>query len=137
MALRPISELDWRGSGVEPAGSLVIRGARVLDPRSELDAVRDVVIREGEIAELAEPGSGEADGAEVIEAEGLTLFPAFFDPHVHLRIPGQEDKEDVETGSRAAAAGGYCGIVGMANTDPPVDTAGDVAPQRERAREQA
>ena len=137
MALRPISELDWRGSGAEPAGSLVIRGARVLDPHSELDAVRDVVIREGEITELAEPGSGEADGAEVIEAEGLTLFPAFFDPHVHLRIPGQEDKEDVETGSRAAAAGGYCGIVGMANTDPPVDTAGDVAALRERAREQA
>ena len=73
----------------------------------------------------------------MIEAEGMALFPAFFDPHVHLRTPGREDKEDVETGSRAAAAGGYCGILAMANTDPPVDTAADVAALREQAREQA
>ncbi|MFI5121381.1 MAG: dihydroorotase [Vicinamibacteria bacterium] len=137
MASRPISELDWRGTGAEPAGSLVIRGARVVDPREGIDAVRDVVVREGEIAGLTEPGSGEADGAEVIEAEGLALFPAFFDPHVHLRTPGREDKEDVETGSRAAAAGGFCGIVAMANTEPPIDTAADVAALREQAREQA
>ncbi|HEY8000428.1 MAG TPA: dihydroorotase [Solirubrobacterales bacterium] len=137
MASRPISDLDWRGTGAEPAGSLVIRGARVVDPREGIDAVRDVVVREGEIAGLTEPGSGEADGAEVIEAEGLALFPAFFDPHVHLRTPGREDKEDVETGSRAAAAGGFCGIVAMANTEPPIDTAADVAALREQAREQA
>jgi dihydroorotase len=134
---RPISDLDWRGSDAEPAGSLVIRGARVVDPREGVDAVRDVVVREGELAGLTEPGSGEAEGAEVIEAEGLALFPAFFDPHVHLRTPGREDKEDVETGSRAAAAGGYCGIVAMANTEPPIDTAADVAALREQAREQA
>jgi dihydroorotase len=137
VASRPISDLDWRGTGAEPAGSLVIRGARVVDPREGIDAVRDVVVREGEIAGLTEPGSGEADGAEVIEAEGLALFPAFFDPHVHLRTPGREDKEDVETGSRAAAAGGFCGIVAMANTEPPIDTAADVAALREQAREQA
>jgi len=135
--LKPISSLDWRGAEADPAGALVVRGARVLDPREDLDAVRDVVVREGEIAELTEAGAGEADGAEVIEADGLTLFPAFFDPHVHLRTPGREDKEDVETGSRAAAAGGYCGIVGMANTDPPVDTAADIAALREQARERA
>jgi dihydroorotase len=129
--------LDWRGTEADPGGPLVIRGARVLDPRADLDAARDVVVREGEIAELAEAGAGEADGAEVIDAEGMALFPAFFDPHVHLRAPGHEDKEDVETGSRAAAAGGFCGIVGMANTDPPVDTAADVAALREQAREQA
>ena len=64
-------------------------------------------------------------------------MPAFFDPHVHLRTPGREDEEDFETGSRAAAAGGYCGIVAMANTEPPVDTAADVAALRERARERA
>jgi dihydroorotase len=137
VASRPISDLDWRGTGAEPAGSLVIRGARVVDPREGIDAVRDVVVRENEIAGLTEPGSGEADGAEVIEAEGLALFPAFFDPHVHLRTPGREDKEDVETGSRAAAAGGFCGIVAMANTEPPIDTAADVAALREQAREQA
>ena len=134
---RRIAELDWRGTDAEPAGAVVIRGARVVDPRQELDQTRDVVIRDGEITELAEPGSGGAVGAEVIEAEGMALFPAFFDPHVHLRTPGREDKEDVETGSRAAAAGGYCGILAMANTDPPVDTAADVAALREQAREQA
>ncbi len=47
------------------------------------------------------------------------MFPAFFDPHVHLRTPGDEDEEDIETGTRAAAAGGYCGILAMANTQPP------------------
>ena len=73
----------------------------------------------------------------MIEAEGRSVFPAFFDPHVHLRTPGREDEEDVETGSRAAAAGGYCGILAMANTEPTVDTAPDVTSLRERAREQA
>ena len=136
-APRRVSALDWRGSDAEPAGALVIRGARVVEPREDIDATRDVVVRDGEIAEIVEVGSGEAEGAEVIEAEGLTLFPAFFDPHVHLRTPGREDKEDVETGSRAAAAGGFCGIVAMANTEPAVDTAADIAALREQAREQA
>ncbi len=134
--MRAVSELDWRGSAGAP-GSLVIRQARVLDPREGIDADHDVVIRDGELAELAAPGAAEVEGAEVIEAGGLALFPAFFDPHVHLRTPGREDKEDVETGSRAAAAGGFCAIVAMANTEPPVDTAADVSALRERAREQA
>ena len=76
----------------------------------------------------------DADGAEVVEAEGLHAFPAFFDPHVHLRTPGHEHKEDVETGTRAAAAGGYCGILAMANTEPPVSTAADISALREQAR---
>ena len=134
---RGISALDWRGSDGEPAGDLVIRGARVVDPREGIDAAHDLVIRDGEVAAIDEAGTAEAGDAEVIEAEGLTLFPAFFDPHVHLRTPGQEDKEDIETGSRAAAAGGFCGIIAMANTAPPVDTAADVTALRERAREQA
>jgi dihydroorotase len=135
--LRRISELDWRGSEADAPGALVIRGARVVEPRERIDGIRDIVVRDGEIASIDEAGRGEAEGAEVIEADGLALFPAFFDPHVHLRTPGREDKEDVETGSRAAAAGGYCGIVAMANTDPPVDTASDVSALREQAREQA
>ena len=56
----------------------------------------------------------------MIDAAGLHAFPAFFDPHVHLRTPGQEYEEDIETGTRAAAAGGYCGILAMANTEPTV-----------------
>ena len=137
LELRPISALDWRGTEAQPAGDLVVRAARVVCPREGIDAGHDLVVRDGEIAELTAPGAAEVDGAEVIEAEGLAVFPAFFDPHVHLRTPGHEDKEDVETGSRAAAAGGFCGIVAMANTAPPVDNAAHVAALRAQARKQA
>ena len=135
--MKPISSLDWRGTEDDPAGDLLIRGARVLDPREGIDATRDVVIRDGVVAALEDAGAADAGDGEVIDGDGLALFPAFFDPHVHLRTPGQEDKEDLETGTRAAAAGGFCGIVGMANTSPPVDTAADITALRERAREQA
>jgi dihydroorotase len=123
--------LDMR-EGAEP--HLVLRRATVLDPVAGIDAVHDVVVRDGRIAALAAPGAAETGGAEVVEAEGLHAFPAFFDPHVHLRTPGHEHKEDVETGTRAAAAGGYCGILAMANTEPPVSTAADVSALREQAR---
>ncbi|HEU4706184.1 MAG TPA: dihydroorotase [Solirubrobacterales bacterium] len=113
---------------------LVLRRATALDPVAGIDSVHDIVVRDGKIAALASPGEAEADGAEVVEAEGLHAFPAFFDPHVHLRTPGHEHKEDVETGTRAAAAGGYCGILAMANTKPPVSTAADVSALREQAR---
>jgi dihydroorotase len=130
--VRRISDLDWRGAAA-PAEPLVIARASVLDPRQGIDGVFDVVVRDGEVAELAAPGEGGVDGAEVVDAEGKHVLPAFFDPHVHLREPGGEDAEDVETGSRSAAAGGYCGILAMANTKPPVDTAADVSALRERA----
>ena len=126
--------LDMRsGEGAD----LVLRGATVLDPVAGIGGAHDVVIRDGRIAELAAPGSASVEGAEVVEAEGLHAFPAFFDPHVHLRTPGQEHKEDIETGTRSAAAGGYCGILAMANTEPPVSTAADVGALRERARSEA
>jgi dihydroorotase len=131
-----IASLDWRGGG-ETTGDLVVRGARVLDPRVGIDEARDIVVRDREVAELAPPGAAELPGAEVVEAEGLALLPAFFDPHVHLRTPGREDEEDLETGSRAAAAGGYCGIAAMANTDPPVDSPAHVEALRERAAREA
>jgi dihydroorotase len=121
-----------------PAADLLIRRARVLDPRGELDAIRDVVVRGGEIAELAEPGSApEPEGAEVVEGEGLLALPAFVDPHVHFRVPGQEHKEDLETGTRAAAAGGYCAVIAMANTEPPIDSAAVLGSVRERALTEA
>ena len=126
--------LDMRsGEGAD----LVLRNAAVLDPAAGVDGVHDVVVRDGVVAELAAPGSADAAGGEVIEAQGLHAFPAFFDPHVHLRVPGQEHKEDIETGTRAAAAGGYCGVLAMANTDPPVSTPADVEALREEARESA
>ena len=78
------------------------------------------IVRDGEIAEIGTPGSIEAPaGAQIVDAEGKHLFPAFVDPHVHLRSPGQEHKEDLETGTRAAAAGGYCAVVAMPNTPHP------------------
>ena len=113
---------------------LVLRRATVLDPVAGIDAIHDVIVRGGKIAALASPGAADTEGAEVVEAEGLHAFPAFFDPHVHLRTPGHEHKEDVETGTRAAAAGGYCGILAMANTEPPVSTAADISALREQAR---
>jgi dihydroorotase len=116
------------------AAHLVLRRATVLDPVAGIDSVHDVVVRNGEVAALAGPGEADGDGAEVVEAEGLHAFPAFFDPHVHLRTPGHEHKEDVETGTRAAAAGGYCGILAMANTEPPVSTAADITALREQAQ---
>ncbi|MGI8632319.1 MAG: dihydroorotase [Solirubrobacterales bacterium] len=120
----------------EPS-DLLIRGVRCLDPREPIDAVGDLEICDGEIAELHPAGSLAPDGVEVIEGEGLLAVPAFFDPHVHLRTPGQEHKEDLETGTRAAAAGGYCGILAMANTSPPVDTAGAISALYGRARTEA
>src|SRR5204862_2093461 len=108
----------------------------VLDPRAGVNGVHDVVVRDGRVAELAAPGSADPVEGEVIDAEGKAVFPAFVDPHVHLRTPGDEDEEDIETGTRAAAAGGYCGVLAMANTNPPVDTAADVLALRERAADE-
>jgi dihydroorotase len=119
-----------------PAGDLLLRGARLLDPRAGIDREGDVLVRDGEIAEVGEALQA-PDGAEVVDAEGLHAFPAFVDPHVHLRTPGREDEEDIESGTRAAAAGGFCAILAMPNTDPVVDSAPVLQALRERARQQA
>ncbi len=121
-----------------PAADLLVRDARVFDPRGGHDARRDVLVRAGEIAEIAEAGSIQpAAGVEVVEAGGRDLFPAFVDPHVHLRTPGQEHKEDLETGTRAAAAGGFCCVVAMPNTDPVVDSASVLRSLRDAAARDA
>jgi dihydroorotase len=107
----------------EPA-ELLLRDAHVLDPRADLDEPRDVLIRGGRIAELGPPGSLSAPaGAETIDAAGRHAFPGFVDPHVHLRTPGQEYKDSIETGTAAAAAGGFCALIAMPNTAPVVDEA--------------
>jgi dihydroorotase len=106
------------------AADMLIRNAYTLDPRADLDGAHDVLIRGGEIAEIGAAGMLPApDGADTVDAAGKHLFPAFVDPHVHLRTPGQEYKEDIDSGTAAAAAGGYCAIVAMPNTVPTVDTA--------------
>jgi len=119
-----------------PAATVLVRGARLLDPRAGIDGTADLLIRDGEIAEHGDALEA-PDGAEVVEASGLHAFPGFVDPHVHLRTPGREDEEDLDSGTRAAAAGGYCAILAMPNTDPVVDTAPVLRSLRERARAEA
>ncbi|MGO9907127.1 MAG: dihydroorotase [Solirubrobacteraceae bacterium] len=122
----------------EPPAELLIREAHVLDPRAGLDEPHDVLIRDGHIAELGSPGSLPApDNGETIEAAGKHLFPGFVDPHVHLRSPGQEYKENIDTGTAAAAAGGFCAVIAMPNTDPVVDDAPILRSLTETARRQA
>jgi len=117
---------------------LLIQGAHVLDPRAGLDGPHDVLIRGGHIAELGSPGSLQPGAdTETVEAVGKHLFPGFVDPHVHLRTPGQEYKEDIATGSAAAAAGGFCAVIAMPNTDPVVDDAAILGSLTDTARRQA
>lgn len=96
---------------------LLVRGGRVVDPSQGLDALADVLIEDGEIArvdERVEP----AGRVRTLDAAGRVVCPGFVDIHVHLREPGQEYKETIETGTRAAAAGGFTAVACMANTDP-------------------
>ena len=103
---------------------LVISGAQVVDPASSIDGMYDVLIQKGIIAAVDKPGSFQKiEGASFLEAKGLVLAPGLIDLHVHLREPGFEWKETVETGARAAVAGGYTAVCSMPNTNPPNDTA--------------
>src|SRR5688500_10718307 len=114
-----------------PSAELVFRGARVVDPVSGRDEVADVRVRDGLVAELG-TGLGSAS-AEVLDCAGLVLAPGLVDLHTHLREPGAEHKETIETGTRAAAAGGYTAVAPMANTDPVADDASVIAEVRAAA----
>ena len=107
--------------------SLTVR-ARVVDPGEGLDMPASVTIEEGIVTAVEAVASAPA---------GLVLAPAFVDPHVHLRTPGREDEETIASGTQAAAAGGYCAIVAMPNTDPVVDTAPVLRALVEQALEEA
>jgi dihydroorotase len=114
---------------------LLIRGARVIDGSEGVDAVLDVRVDSGAIAQLGT--SVETNAHRVVDGPGLVLAPAFVDPHVHLRTPGREDEETVATGTAAAAAGGYCAILAMPNTEPVVDSAAVLGSLAETARAEA
>ncbi|HEX9415752.1 MAG TPA: dihydroorotase [Gaiellaceae bacterium] len=118
-----------------PKESLVFKGARVLDPATGIDDVLDVRVDDGVIAEVGTVLH--ANGHRVVEAGGLLLTPAFVDPHVHLRTPGREDEETIESGTKAAAAGGFCAIFAMPNTEPVVDSAAVLGALVETARAEA
>jgi dihydroorotase len=103
--------------------SLLIKGASVVDPAQNLEEVRDLLLDGGKIAALEPPGTIPGEGRRVIEAQGLVVTPGLIDMHVHLREPGEEYKETIETGARAAVAGGFTAVACMPNTKPVNDTA--------------
>ncbi|MGX7073757.1 dihydroorotase [Falseniella ignava] len=105
---------------------LLIKNGRVMDPKSGLDQVCDVLVKDTKIVEIAP--EIKADGAQVLDATGLVVAPGLVDIHVHFREPGQTHKEDIHTGALAAAAGGFTTVVMMANTSP---TISDVATLKE------
>ncbi len=105
-------------------GSIGIRGGRILDPGRGVDLVGDVLIREGRIAAVGPDVAAEAE--RIVDARGLIVCPGLVDIHCHLREPGFEHKETIETGTQAAARGGFTTVCCMANTEPPIDSRASV-----------
>jgi dihydroorotase len=107
--------------------TLLIRGGHLIDPAAGIDALMDVVLRDGRVAEIIAPGSLSSSfesgpDVEVIDGSGLTVAPGLVDIHVHLREPGQGHKETIATGTAAAAAGGFTSVAAMPNTVPTNDS---------------
>ena len=103
--------------------ALVIRGGQLIDPAAGVDALKDVLLKDGKVAEIAAPGKlKSANGAELLDATGLTLAPGLIDMHVHLREPGKGYKETIASGTAAAAAGGFTAVAAMPNTVPVNDS---------------
>ncbi len=113
-------------------GRLLLRGGRVVDPARKVNAVLDVLLADGKVAQVGARLS--TRGAEVLEVKGLVVCPGFIDIHTHLREPGREDKETIATGTRAAAAGGFTAVCAMPNTEPVNDQAGITRAILEKAR---
>lgn len=110
----------------------LLKGGRIVDPARDVDGVGDVLIRDGRIAATGEITP--APGARVVNCSGLVVSPGFVDIHVHLREPGQEHKETIVTGTRAAAAGGFTSVCCMPNTTPMIDNASVVRDILDRSR---
>ena len=103
--------------------ALLIKNGHLIDPGSGVDGPKDILLKDGRVAEIAGPGKIKpANGAQVIDASGLTVAPGLIDIHVHLREPGQGYKETIATGTAAAAAGGFTAVAAMPNTVPVNDT---------------
>jgi len=101
------------------ARSILIRGGRVIDPAQQIDEVTNLLIVDGKIASI---GRASPTADEVVNAAGCIVAPGLIDMHVHLREPGEEAKETIETGTAAAVAGGFTAVACMPNTQPPLDT---------------
>ncbi len=116
--------------------SFLLNGGRVIDPANERDGVADVLVIDGVIEAVDDPGQLRApEGADTIDANGWWVMPGLIDPHVHLRDPGFPQKETIATGLRAAAAGGFTAVAAMANTSPVNDTPDLARYMLDRARE--
>lgn len=102
--------------------SLLIKGGHIVDPANNIDSVLDIFIENGKIAEISR--DIKRNGVNVINAKGKYVCPGFIDMHVHLREPGREDEETIESGTKAAAHGGFTSILCMPNTQPPIDNEG-------------
>jgi dihydroorotase len=113
--------------------SLLIKNGHVIDPANKIDGVFDVLVKDGKIAKVDKKISDKAD--ETIDASGLTVTPGLIDLQVHLREPGREDKETLETGSKAALAGGITSVVAMPNSTPAADNQTVIEFVVKRARE--
>ena len=116
--------------------SLLITGGRVIDPANQFDSPADVFIKDGKISAVGKNLSAPGD-VEILDAKGKIVCPGLIDLHVHLREPGQTAKENLATGTAAAAQGGFTSVVCMPNTSPAIDNAGTVALIRERAEREA
>jgi dihydroorotase len=103
--------------------ALVIRGGHLIDPAAGVDGLKDILLKDGRVAEIAGHGKlKQANGAQVLDATGLVVAPGLVDIHVHLREPGQGYKETIATGTAAAAAGGFTAVAAMPNTIPVNDS---------------
>ncbi|MCD8316936.1 MAG: amidohydrolase family protein, partial [Eggerthellaceae bacterium] len=113
--------------------ALMLKGARLIDPQVDLDEVADILIRDGKIVEIGH--DLEMPKGQVRDLSGKVIVPGLVDMHVHFRDPGYEQKEDIRSGSRAAAHGGFTAVCTMPNTDPVIDNAVGVEYIKARARE--
>jgi dihydroorotase len=103
--------------------AVAIRGGHLIDPAAGVDAAKDILLKDGRVAEIAGPGKlKHTEGAQIVDAKGLTVAPGLIDIHVHLREPGQGYKETIATGTAAAAAGGFTAVAAMPNTTPVNDS---------------
>ncbi len=116
---------------------LLIKNGLVIDPSREIEAVSDVLVKDGRILACAKNLKTPSAGCHVCDAAGKWVMPGVIDMHVHLRQPGAENSETVKTGSRAAAAGGVCTLCAMPNTDPPADSPAMILRMKNIARSES
>jgi dihydroorotase len=113
--------------------TLLIRGGRVIDPAQGIDRIDDVLVRNGLVVRIGSEPTACATPDTTIEAEGMIVAPGLVDMHVHLREPGREEDETIETGTRAAIAGGFTSVACIPNTEPPIDSQAAVEFIRQKA----